>query len=142
MAHGGQTFDLSHVGSLTDQSNGVGTYGASYIFQNTLTGGLNTTRIFTSDPGVTGQYIGRLNGNTYYVRCTQNSGTSLNVGDTVGSWLSIDDTTSREFGISYSAGAGFDQVTANIDLEIARDSGGTDIVATVAGLVITAGNTG
>lgn len=63
---------------------------------------------------------------TYYIRATTDigdlpdSGTSLNV------WFSLASTRSWW----WTAGPGFDISTGTLKIEIARDSGGTDIVAT------------
>jgi hypothetical protein len=70
----------------------------------------------------TGEWLGT-GGRDYWVRCTVNSGT-LDVG-TTSSWLSLD--TDRLFN-EVQATAGVD--TANITLEIAADSSGSEVLAT------------
>ena len=61
--------------------------------------------------------------NGAYVRCTVNSGT-LSGGDATGSWIAL--STTRAW---YVTQAGTGVTTANITVEIATDSGGTDVRA-------------
>jgi len=74
-----------------------------------------------------------------YVRATNVSGQTLNLGDAAGSWHSL--ATERSFGITYTSTGGFDQVVGIVKFELATDSGGSNIVATSSNITITVGET-
>lgn len=141
---GTTSYDLSALTDpVNDQSNGSGTYGVTWFFRVTSDGTVDVTRTFGSNITDDAVYVDPAAGQTLYVRCTQNSGQAFNVGDTLATWHSLTGAQARSFGLSYSAsGPDPDLVSYNVDFEIATDSGGTDIVATKAGVNGDVGNTG
>lgn len=73
--------------------------------------------------GIPGDNVHSTPDGTYYIRVTLQSGTSPS-GDSVGAWLSL--AVNREW---YWVETGLGTVSGVLLVEIATDSGGTDIVA-------------
>ena len=137
------TYDLSVLSSsYTDQDNVDRAYKVVFLIRNTLDGTVDIDKNFEADIVDAAIYLTPPVGKNLWVRCTQNSGQAFNEGDAVGSWHSLTSSQARSFGLSFTSSGSPDLQGANIDLEIATDSGGTDIVATKAGIAITIGNTG
>ena len=137
----GFAYDLSALAAgYTDQDSSTTTFKVVFLFRVTTDGTVDVDRNVEADLPDEAIYVTPAAG-ALGVRCTQNSGTALNVGDTVGSWVSLTPAQARSFGLSYTSGGGPDQVVANIDLEISTDSGGSSIVASKAGIDLTVGET-
>ena len=135
-------YDLSALSSsYTDQDTLTTTYKVEFAFRVTTDGTVDTLKNIEASIQNDALYVDPPTGNTLYVRCTQNSGTAFNVGDTVGSWLSLTAAQARSFGLSYTTSGGPDQIVANIDLEVALDAAGTNVVASKAGIALTIGET-
>lgn len=76
--------------------------------------------------------------NGTFCRFHRNSGEMPSAGsDTFEVWNSLAST--RNAILRHTSGGGDDSVTMNIDIEIATDSGGTDIVAQKLGIILDAG---
>lgn len=133
------------LGALTDPANDRDsfalTYSVTFHFRDTLTGTVDLVRGQSLNFVPDDTYVAPALGGTFYVRCTQNSGTALNVGDTLGAWLSLTSVQERSFGLQYTTSGGPDLVSANIDFDLATDSGGSNIVASQSGIDIEVGQT-
>ena len=137
-------YDLT-LGNYDDKSSSdtSGTFGVTFLVRVSTDGTIDIDRAYNSDTNDVVTYITPANGKNLWIRCTQVSGTSLNVGDATGSWHSLTSSQARSFGLTYTASAGApDLVSATIKLELARDSGGTDIVADSGNLSMEIGNVG
>ena len=133
-------YDLSDLaGSYSDVGGTSVTYSVEIIIRNTNDGTVDVTRGQSANQNNEENYLVPPNGMNLWVQCTQNSGTALNVGDTVGSWVTLESAQSRSFGLSYLSSGPADSISTNIDLDIATDSGGTNIVASRASIVVTVG---
>lgn len=140
-------YDLSGITtSRTDKSisDQAGNYGYTFLIRNTLDATIDGDRVHNSDENnIVNTYLTPVNGKNLWVRCTLVAGTALNAGDATGSWHTLTSSQARSFGLTYTASAGapdLDQST--IRLEIATDSGGTNIVATSDNCVVEVGNVG
>ena len=137
----GFSYDLSDLSAgYTDQDPSTTTFKVEFLFRVSTDGTVDVDRNVEADLPDEAVYVTPPAG-ALWVRCTQNSGTALNEGDTVGSWLSLTPAQARSFGLSHISGGGPDQVVANIDLEISTDSGGASVVASKAGIDLTVGET-
>ena len=140
----GQTiiYDLSALSSFyLDQGAPSTVYAVDLHFRVTTDATVDILRNINADLLNEAIYAEPAPGGTLYVRCTQNSGTALNLGDTLGSWLSLTISQARNFGLSYMSGGGPDLAVANIDLEIAADAAGTNIVASKLSISLEVGET-
>lgn len=62
-------------------------------------------------------------GHTYYIRATKTSGDDPNIGDDLATWLAL--SSKRQWGQSST----LETLTCTLKIEIARDSGGSDVLA-------------
>lgn len=140
------TYDLSSLTSVyTDKSSSDigGNFGCTFHVRNTSDGTIDVVRVHNGDQNDEEVYVTPANGRNLWVRCTDVSGTPLNAGDATGSWHTLTSSQARSFGLTYTAGSGSpDLISSVIKLEIARDSGGTDIVADSGNTSIEIGNIG
>jgi|8_EtaG_2_1085327.scaffolds.fasta_scaffold00172_4 hypothetical protein len=139
-------YDLSSLSaSYTDKSSSdsSGNYGITFHIRVTTDGTIDVVRVHNSDTNDAETYITPANGKNLWVRCTNVSGTSINAGDSAGSWHTLTSSTARSFGLTYTASAGSpDLISSVIKIELARDSGGTDVVADSGNTSLEIGNVG
>ena len=136
-------YSLSNVNSADDSNNFDATYSVTWRFNNTLDGEVDILRGQAGDLLSDEVYVFPPGGQNLWVRCTQNSGTNLNVGDSTGSWHSLTSSQSRSFGLSIAAsGPDPDLISANVSFDIATDASGSNIVATVANRLCEVGHSG
>lgn len=135
----GVEYDLSTLISQTDRGDAAGTYFVDFRFRVTTDGTVDVLKNFEADLPDLATYATPARGGTLYVRCSQNSGTALNVGDATGSWLSLTPSTERSFGLTITTSSQPDLISANVDFELSTDSGGVVVVASKAGIVLNVG---
>lgn len=131
-------YSLSNIGNYSDTAAATQTYSVRLWFRTDATvdvvrnigGTTNDVETFVIPTSLaTGLYI----------RCTQTVGTALNLGDTLSTFHAL--STQRSFGLQYTSSGGFDEVSATLTFDLATDSGGTNIVATKTGCILTVGET-
>lgn len=133
-------YSLANIGDYSDTGALTQTYSVTVWFRTDGTvdivrnigGTTNNVETFVVPTSVA---------TSLYVRCTEGAGgTPLNLGDASGAWwaLSVD----RSFGLEYTSGGGVDFITSDdLTFELATDSGGTNVVATRTGRILTVGET-
>lgn len=130
-------YSLSNLAaSYSDTAIGADTYGVTVRFQTD--GSVDVLRTVAADLLNEEQHTspGAASSGTS-VRTTNTAGSDMTSGETRGDWHLI--TTSRSFVMSIVAGAGPDTISGTFTFELSND-GGSTVVATKAGVVITAGS--
>jgi hypothetical protein len=130
-------YSLSNLnGSYVDTDFGANTYGVTIRFGTD--GTVDVLRTVAADQLDEEQHTdpGVLSGGTS-IRVTNTAGSDMTAGEARGTWLAI--TANRSFTMSYVAAGGPDTISGTFTLELSND-GGSTIVATDTGLVITAGS--
>ena len=124
-----RSFSLAQLLEIFGEANSGGTAYAEYTFSTdgTITGGSSQSGSYSVGNWTTPTAAGI--GSSYWVRFTQtsSSGPSTEYGATRGSWLQL--SSSRTFGVSKTANG---LSTRVYTAQIASDSGGATIVATIS----------
>jgi len=133
-------YDLSGIGDYSDTGAPTQTYSVTVWFRTDATvdivrninGTTNDVETFVIPTSLA---------TSLYVRCTEGTGGSpLNLGDASGAWHAL--STQRSFGLQYTSTGGVDFITSDdLTFELATDSGGSNIVATRTGRILTVGET-
>lgn len=133
----GSVYTLAGLtGFATDKDTTNSLYEAKFVFRVVTNGTVDLLRNINSDTIPDETYV-TPPGGSLYVRCTQVSGTALNVGDTLSTWHNL--TSERTFGLQISTSGGPDLISAELDFDLATDSGGTNIVASASSIDIEVG---
>lgn len=134
-------YDLSDIGSYSDTGAATQTYSVTLFFRATNDATVDVVRNVNGNTNNVEQYVDPADGPNLWIRCTDESGTPLNVGDATGSWHSLTSAQQRSFGLSYTSTGGVDFQVSSISFDLATDSGGSNIVASSGTISLTAGET-
>jgi len=132
----GAEYSLSNLASTyTDADNPTQTYGVDVTFRTA--GDVDVLRDIDVDLNDEEQYVypGSFSSTTY-VRCTYISGSHMTGGDAEDTWHQCN--AQRNFLMRYTSSGGPDTIAGTFDFELS-DDGGSTIVATKSGVVVTAG---